>query len=284
MSVARRMWHQLEAVHALFWYAPETSAAAAALGYKTDTMWPHYFAWRAAPLGAAGVERVASAFYVFSPRLVAEHIPAAWAIASPDHVLDARLRAVDDVYRPLLEGDPTEAAALAREAAGAADLAGRALSAANAELPWPDEPHLALWHALGILREHRGDGHFAALLAAGLDPVEALVSFTAIDAASRKTLSTRGWTDEEWDAARERLVSRGLLNPDGTATDACRDLRDSVERVTDDLARRPWEALGEVKAERLAELIRPLLVRVLKTGHLPTENALGIGKVQAPPR
>ena len=77
---------------------------------------------------------------------------------------------------------------LAREAALAADTAGRTLAAANADLPWPGEPHLMLWHAVGVLREHRGDGHITALLAAGLDPCEALVSFAAIGAAAGRGL------------------------------------------------------------------------------------------------
>lgn len=288
-GLARRMWHQLEPLHALFWYSPEVFAEAAALGYGTDARWPSYFAWRAAPLGPAGPEAVASAFYSFSPRMVAEHVPAAWTVASPGRVLDARLRAVDRMYRTLL-GDAlagpelAEAAALARAAAEAASTAGRPLAAANADLPWPDEPHLVLWHAAGVLREQRGDGHVAALLAAGLDPVEALVSFAAIGAASEETFASRGWTDAEWSAARDRLASRGLVRADGAATDRGRELRDSVERTTDDLAYGPWRALGPDKAERLARLAMPILVKVLETGLMPAQNTLGIGKVQAPPR
>ena len=45
---------------------------------------------------------------------------------------------------------------------------GRPLYAGHADLPWPDEPLLELWHAASLLREHRGDGHIAALLHAGL--------------------------------------------------------------------------------------------------------------------
>ena len=37
-------------------------------------------------------------------------------------------------------------------------------------LAWPDAPQLALWHAVTLLREHRGDGHISALTAAGIDP------------------------------------------------------------------------------------------------------------------
>ncbi|MFG1857949.1 hypothetical protein ACGFJT_39360 [Actinomadura geliboluensis] len=288
-GLARQMWHQLEAVHALFWYSPDVFAEAAELGYEVDTRWPSYFAWRAAPLGAAGPERVASAFYSFSPRMVAERVPAVWTVAPPERVLRARVRAVDRMYRALLgdaigSPDLAEAASLARAAAEEAGTAGRPIAAANADLPWPDEPHLALWHAIGILREQRGDGHVAALLTHGLDPAESLVSFAAVGAASVETFASRGWTDEEWAAARDRLAARGLVSGDGTATDRGREMRDSVERMTDDLAYAPWRALGEAKAERLGQLTMPILVKVLETGLMPAENTLGIGKVQAPPR
>src|SRR5437868_5103435 len=163
-GLARRMWHQLEPIHAVFWYAPRALEEAAALGYDVTARWPSYFAWRAAPLGAAGPKLVTSAFYSFSPAMVAEHVPSAWAVASPQQVLAARERAADQVYRALFGdriGAPglAEAAGLAREAALAAGTAGRTLAAANADLPWPGEPHLTLWHAIGVLREHRGDGH-----------------------------------------------------------------------------------------------------------------------------
>ncbi|URM97021.1 hypothetical protein LUW76_23180 [Actinomadura madurae] len=288
-GLARQMWHQLEAVHALFWYSPEVFAEAERLGYDTGTRWPSYFAWRAAPLGAAGPELVSAAFYSFSPRMVAEHVPAAWAVAPPERVLDGRLRAVDAMYRALLgdgiaDADLAEAAELARAAAEAASTAGRPIAAANAGLPWPDEPHLVLWHAIGILREQRGDGHVAALLAHGLDPAEALVSFAAIGAAPEETFASRGWTDAEWSAARDRLASRGLVDAAGTATAAGHELRDSVERLTDDLAHEPWRALGAAKADRLAQLTMPILVKVLETGLMPAQNTLGIGKVPAPQR
>ncbi|TDD64875.1 hypothetical protein E1293_40995 [Actinomadura darangshiensis] len=288
-GLARQMWHQLEPLHALFWYAPEVFAEAEALGFKVDTRWPSYFAWRAAPLGAAGTERVSAAFYSFSPRMVAEHVPAAWTVAPPGRVLEARLRAVDRMYRTLLgdgigDAEVDEAAGLARAAAEAAGTAGRPIAAANAELPWPDEPHLVLWHAIGILREQRGDGHVAALLAHGLDPAEALVSFAAVGAAPAETFASRGWTDGEWAAARDRLASRGLVEADGTATGRGRDLRDAVERTTDDLAWEPWRRLGAANADRLAQLTLPILVKVLETGLMPARNTLGIGKIQAPPR
>ncbi|MEU5878369.1 hypothetical protein [Spirillospora sp. NPDC047279] len=286
---ARHMWHNLEPVHALFWYAPQVFEEAAGLGFDVDTRWPSYFAWRAAPLGAAGRERTASAFYSFSPRMVGEHVPAAWEIAAPEVLVTARLEAVDRMYRALLGdgiGDPgiAEAAGLARRAAEAAVTAGRPIAAANADLPWADEPHLVLWQAINILREHRGDGHVAALLTSGLDPVEALVSFAAVGAAPVETFASRGWSGDEWGAARDRLASRGLVGADGAATAGGRELRDTVERITDDLAIGPWQALGREAADRLAELTLPILVANLESGLLPGTNTLGIGKIAAPAR
>ncbi|WP_018548138.1 SCO6745 family protein [Streptomyces sp. LaPpAH-108] len=280
----RQLWHLLEPFHALLYYAPEVDRESAALGYDTGDRWPSYFPLRAAPLGPVGAERVTSAFYSFSPRMVARHMDGAWDVAAPGEVLAARLRGIDGAYRAVL-GDRVdspelaEAAALARQAAEAAGTEGRPLAAANAELPWPEPPHLQLWHAATILREHRGDGHLAALLIADLDPVESLVSFAAIGAASVERFESRGWSPGEWKAARERLAGRGLVEPDGMATDAGRALRRRVEEHTDRLAAAPWQALGAPAADRLADLLGDHWVAVLSSGLLPSESTLGIGTV-----
>ncbi|WP_093875729.1 hypothetical protein [Streptomyces sp. TLI_105] len=279
------MWHLIEPLHAVLYYAPEAFDEAGALGYETADRWPSYFAWRAAALGPVGPVRVASAFYGFSPEKVARHVPAAWEVAAPADVLAARLRAVDRTYRSVLGEDVVaspelaEAAALARRAAGAAGLEGRPLAAAHAELPWPDAPHLVLWQAATILREHRGDGHIAALVAAGLDPAESLVSFAAVGAAPEPVFESRGWSADEWNAARERLTARGLLDADGVATDEGRALRAEVERRTDELAAGPWDALGPEDTARLADLLGGPWLTVVGSGLLPSENTLGIGKV-----
>jgi hypothetical protein len=267
----------------VLYYAPEVFEEVAALGFDVGDRWPSYFPSRAAPLGAVGSERVASAFYSFSPRMVAEHMDHAWRTADPRKVLEARERGVDRAYRAIFgdrvdSSELAEAAALARRAAESVNTAGRPLAAANAELPWPKAPHQQLWHAATILREHRGDGHLAALLVAGLDPVESLVSFAAIGAASVERFESRGWSAGEWAAARERLVARGLLAADGTVTDTGRALRQEVERHTDELAAAPWRGLGPDDTGRLADLLGEFWVAVLGSGLLPSETTLGIGK------
>lgn len=285
--LARRMWHQLEPVHAVLYFSPEAQDEAAGLGYDTASRWPRYFAWRVAPLGAAGAELASAVCYSFSPRTVAEYVPAIWSTASPEAVLAARLRAVDRTLRRML-GDRVnapevaEAARLARKAAESVGTAGRPFAAANRSLPWPEEPHLVLWHATTVLREHRGDGHVAALLGARLDPCESLVSFAAIGAAPVANFAGRGWSDQEWAAARDRLAARGWVDPEGRATDRGRRVRDDVERLTDELSADPWRALGRSQAERLAELTRPLLGTILESGMLPDQSTLGIGEVPTP--
>jgi hypothetical protein len=204
---ARRLWHLLEPLHALLYFAPEVLEEAGVLGYSAEDRWSSYFPFRAAPLGPVGSRVVASAFYSFQPAMVARYVDDAWKTAGPEAVAAARLRGIDRAYRALFGDRVTspelaEAAALARRAAEAADPAGRPLAAANSALDWPAEPHLQLWQAATILREHRGDGHLAALLTAGLDPVEALVSFAAIGAASVERFAGRGWTPQEWTPCR----------------------------------------------------------------------------------
>ncbi|NGO68841.1 SCO6745 family protein [Streptomyces boncukensis] len=286
-TLARQTWHQLEPVYASVYFAPQIAEESRALGYDTSERWPSYFALRAAPLGAVGPEPVTAAFYSFSPATVRTHVPGVWRTAEPSAVLAARLRGVDRTLRAVLGerlADPgiAEAAALARTAAEACPLPGRPLAAANAALGWPDEPHLVLWQAANVLREHRGDGHLAALLTAGLDGCESLVSFAAVDAAPEENFAARGWSAPEWEAARARLAERGLVDADGKATERGRQLRDDVERTTDELAAEPYRALGAEGCARLAELNRPVFGAVLETGLLPAQSTLGILTVRAP--
>ncbi|ACZ87910.1 SCO6745 family protein [Streptosporangium roseum] len=286
-GLSRGMWHQIEPVHAMLYFSSQAFEEAARLGYDVESRWPSYFAWRWAPLGAAGPRLVTATSYSFSPAMVAEYVPAIWATAVPEKVLDARLRAVDGTYRALLgdrldSPDVAEAAELARRAAESVSVAHRPLAAANLDQPWPDEAHLVLWQAYTVLREHRGDGHLAALMAADLDGCEALVSFAAVGAAPVANFAGRGWSEQEWAAAQDRLAVRGLIDADGQATEQGRRLRDQVERMTDDLAAGPWRALGTRRAERLAQLNLPLLGAAFESGVLPMTSTLGIGKVQAP--
>ncbi|MGI5125432.1 SCO6745 family protein [Pseudonocardia sp. CA-107938] len=281
------MWRALEPIHAVTYFEPEPLQYCTALG--TKGFWMSYFAQRAAPLGAVGPDVVGALFYGFAPGRVARAVPDAWAVASPERFVAARLAAVDVALRRLLGADViasgglAEAAEIATAAAAAAPTAGRALAAANAALPVPEEPHLALWHAQTVLREQRGDGHVAALLTAGIDPVESLVLVAAAAPAERAAVrdpanwrTWRGWTEEEWVAGAVRLAGRGLVEPGGAAvTAAGAQLRREIEARTDELASPPWDAVGEAAAERLLELALPLRTAVL-AGAFPAVDPIGL--------
>lgn len=267
---AGRWQRSLDVVHSMTYFAPETEQHLVAAGLTPGRMC--YFAGRSAAMGAVGAGAVAATFYNFSPALVAEHIPAAWALAAPSAVVEARLAAVDAALHRMLgelADSPVvaEAAGLARAATQACRPEGRALYAAHAELAWPGEPLLDLWHAVTLLREHRGDGHVAALLGAGLSGLEALVTHTATGRGFTVEFArtSRGWTGGQWSAAEDGLRERGLLDADGGLTDAGREQRAGVEALTGRSALAPWDALGEKHADRLAEVGATLTRAVLAT-------------------
>jgi hypothetical protein len=274
------MWPAFETYHAHIYFVPEALESYRELGLKGG--WMGYFASRSAALGAASAGLVTAVFFNFHPAMVARALPDAWALASPEDVLAARLRTADVALRRLVPdhvGSPAEAeaAALAREAAEGPALAGRPLFGALRSLPWPDEPHLTLWHACTLLREHRGDGHVAALTAAGLDGCEAHVTVTATGAVPRETLQTnRKWSDDEWAAAVARLQDRGWLDAAGGLTDAGRAGRAEVEARTDTLAEEPWTTLGPERTGRLLELLTPMARGINDAGGVPVPNPVGV--------
>ncbi|CAM5674019.1 hypothetical protein GCM10010329_42220 [Streptomyces spiroverticillatus] len=278
----RRCHNPLNSLHSTVYFSPEYAKELTAIGIVDDEA--PFLVGRAAALGAVGPGVVAAAFYNYSYDQIAKVVPAVWETASPEAVLGARVRAADAALRRLLGEDVigsaemTEAAALARKATEACTRHARPLYAAHADLPFPDESHLALWHAATLLREHRGDGHLTALLNAGLDPVEALVSHTATGRGMnpRWVLRTRGWTRADWEAAADRLRTRGLLDAEGELTEAGTQLRADIEDVTDRLDLAPYEHLGAEGVERLTELGRGFLMTAAAAGAFP-ETLLGKG-------
>ena len=317
-AVARAAWRRAEPIHGMIYFAPEAQDRYASLGLEGRT---GYFASRSAAFGAVPAEPVIATFFNFNPALVHAALPAAWDRAAPARVLAARYEAVDAALRrafATVDGAGNgaapggaavaEAAGLARRAAETAceHLGARPLFAAHAALPWPDEPHLVLWHAQTLLREFRGDGHVTALLVAGVDGIEALVLHAATGAVPGLLLRvSRGWSTDEWAAAVDRLRSRGLLTAEEDATDAGgapaamthsatlraliqnappenlalteagREFRRSIEDRTDLLAEPAYRVLGNDGCARLAELAKPLSRAVADAGLLDPGNVLG---------
>lgn len=277
-SVARRVWTVVEPYHAVVYFAPEHRATMDALGLRGG--WMAYFASRAAPLGPICAEVVAALFYNFHPSMVGRALPDAWSHATTHEVLKGRTEAVDRALLRLLDPDllavVTQAAPLARRAAQAAELPGRPMFAANAALDWPDAPHVVLWHATTLLREHRGDGHVATLVSEGIDGCEAHLLQVAARRNPRSGLQPyRGWSDTEWDLAAQRLRGRGLLNATGGLTSAGDALVAHVEGRTDRLAADPYIVLGD-RIERLLGLMEHLAGVIRRAGAVPYPNPMGV--------
>src|SRR5689334_3238217 len=280
MNRARAMWGLLEPIHVVTYFAPEARAAADGLGVRG--FWMGYAAQRTAPLGAVGPAVATAAFFGFHPERIERALPDAWNLTTPAAALSARLAGADGALRRLwgngVDAPSTaEAADLAWAAATAADCAGRVLAAANQVLPRPPEPHLALWQATTTLREHRGDGHNAVLLARGISPVQAHLIKAATGEGDTAVLREgRRWSADAWHRAAEQLRTIGWLGVDGRLTPAGAAQHDEIEAATDRAAMQPWRALGAPATARLAELLTPLAAAVVGSGILPTPNPVGL--------
>ncbi|WP_149829885.1 SCO6745 family protein [Streptomyces tailanensis] len=272
---ARRCAQALNSLHSILYFTADLREELAPFGVEEHSS--VYMAGRAAPLGAVGSELVTGVFNSFAPGFVASRVPGVWDSVSPERAVEARQKAAGTVLQRLLgravvdSRAMADAAELATEAAAAGLLAGRPLHAANAALARPDEPHVALWHAATLLREHRGDGHVAVLDWFEVTGIRSLV----IDCASGHgmpkeiVMPMRGWTEEEWSAARDHLAASGLIDGQGRLTAQGAELRDEIEYDTSRLDRQPYEALGGERTEKLARFVHGLVNSAADAGVFP---------------
>ncbi len=274
---ARGWWLALEPVHAVVYFDEGCRASMADIGLRG--FWMGYFAGRAAPLGPVGPDVVAATFFNFHPHMVGRALPDAWGLAHPDRVWAARRAGAAEALRrmvPDIDGRAASAVPLLERAVSAAAGAGRPLFAATRATGWPSDPIEALWHGCTCLREHRGDGHVAALTASGLDGVEALVLFAASERLPAEMFrSARGWSEDEWEQAADRLRRRGLLDGAGISPVGVR-LRHSIEATTDQQAMRPLEALDERQRQDLLDAVRPVTAAVHASGVVAYPNPMGL--------
>jgi hypothetical protein len=278
-AAARQMWGLFEPVHTVTYFASEALSAFEGAGLRG--FWRGYFAGRAAPLGAIGAAPVTAAFFSFAAPMVARALPAVWELIAPDDALGVRSAGAAAALRRLLSGQDGD---LMAAAATAADLLtgvidgigceGRVLAAPNAAAPVPAEPLARLWHAATVLREHRGDGHVAALVAAGIDGCEALVLRAGMDLSREMLQPIRGWADADWEQAASRLAGRGWLGADGRVTAAGAAAHQAVEDATDLAAARPWARLGPDGTGELMAVLTP--VAKACAALLPYPNPVGV--------
>lgn len=280
-ELARRFFDRFEPIHAVTYFSPESREALDALGFRG--FWMGYFAARSAPLGPGPggppVPLVMSTFYNFAPMRVARALPAAWQYASPEEALRARRESAAAALRRygLVDDENLRTAAeLAAKAARTAPLEGRPLFAANAALPWPQDPIEKLWHATTLLREHRGDGHIAILNVTGVGGRESNVLNCASGAVTEEFMRrSRDYDDAEWRTCRLSLIDRGLMRG-SVLTDDGRVLKDQLETATDYLAMRALGGLTLDEIETLFQTLTPLTRLVVAGGDLPESTPMGM--------
>lgn len=273
-SPARRLWAAVEPLHAVVYFAPETAAAAKEAGLRG--YWMGYFAGRLAPLGPVGPAAATAVLFGFAPPMVARALPDAWAFASPDDVLGSRLAAVETALERVVGTDHGELAELLERAVAACRFDGRPLAAAWSAVPRPAGVLGRLWLAATVLREHRGDGHVLAAVHAGLTGLETTLTHIGDGVLGRGDVEPhRGWTEDDWTAAAERLRARGLLDSRGRLTAEGTAVRARLEEDTDRLASAPVEALG-AELDRLLQLAVPLSRAVVDAGAVPVPNPMGV--------
>jgi hypothetical protein len=277
-TASNPLWRLAEIYHAVVYFAPERPARYTALGLKGG--WMGYFATRSGALGHVAPAVVTAAFYNFKHTMVERALPDAWLYTTPEAAVAARLDVFDAAITRLLgpqvaRPEVLEAARIAERAVRHATTPGRVMYAAHAALPVPAEPHLALFWAAAALREYRGDAHNIALAAAEVDGCEAHVLMEALSLVPSDQRVYRGWGDDDWAAAQDRLRSRGWLDARGRITSSGRRARADIERDTDRLSARPWVELGEEDGDRLGALLTPLASRIVTGGGVPYPNGMG---------
>jgi hypothetical protein len=242
---------------------PAVLEAISGLGVKAKDVADVNIVTRSAPMGRVDAAVVSSAFFNLNPSVVRGLIPASWDEASPESILAAQTQAFSpalaEAVASMTPSDLAELSTLSRTVTEAAieHTEGRPIFAGLAALPLPSEDHLMIWHAAKLLREHRGDGHIAALVIEELGPIDALVIHAAFDGFPAEMLRrSRRWSQEEWNGSVDSLRTRGWLTdaaePTLTADGSTR--RRWIEDRTDHLAATAFVPIGPEGVERMIEL------------------------------
>ena len=257
---ARRMFELVEPLGVLPY--GDDALVVEALGLQD--IWDAYFAGRAAPLGRVPAEVVHALFYNFYPGEVARHIPRAWDVTTPEAAFAARDDGCVRALRSVL-GDVATTPGVARvadllaQAAMSAPTEGRAMYAALRGLPLPEEPLARLFRAATLLREHRGDGHIAALLSHGIGGTEShFLGAIAMGMPGADSDRVHHRPRAELAAIEEGLRARGLVDGSGRFTAAGRETKNQIEALTDELAQPPYDALTDAELRELVAGLEPI--------------------------
>jgi hypothetical protein len=156
------------------------------------------------------------------------------------------------------------AAELLTTAGISAPLDGRPMYAALRTLPIPEEPVARMFHAASLLREHRGDGHISALMAAGIGGLESHV-LAALDLGmpAEKFGRIHHLPGAQLAALVDGMRARGLVADDGGFTQLGRETKQRIEDLTDDLAAAPYAVLDPAELDELTSTLEPVAAALL---------------------
>ncbi len=135
-------------------------------------------------------------------------------------------------------------------------------------LPMPEEPVARLWHAANMLREHRGDGHIAALVCERIGGTEAhVLGALAIGIYPAESFGRIHHLPQAHLAEiMDGLRGRGLLDAAGRFTVAGRTTKARIESLTDALAEAPYDVLKPPELDQLMTSLEPISTRLEATG------------------
>jgi hypothetical protein len=157
--------------------------------------------------------------------------------------------------------DFARATELVLKAATSAPFEGRPMYAALRAVPNPDDVVTRLFHGASLLREHRGDGHIAALMSEGVGGLEAHVLFAlSMDIPAEHFGRIHHLPAVQLADVIRGLRERGLIGDDGALSERGRAVRQRVESLTDDLGAKPYEILEPEELDELTALLEPLAV------------------------
>ena len=260
-----RMFELVEPIATVSFSEVATNAFLA-LGMRN--YWDGYFAGRAAPLGLAPAGVVHAVFYNFADGEVARHIPWVWGKTTPPEAIAVRERGSAAALRQMigrLADSPAlvRVADLATRAALSAPTEGRVLYAGLRALDVPGEPVARLWHAATLLREHRGDGHNAALVAHGIGGTEAHVLLAlSLGMRAEEFGRIHHLPKAQLAAVVDGLRDRGLVDAAGALTDAGQETRERIGALTDELAAPAYAVLSADELDELIAGLEPIAAAV----------------------
>src|SRR5829696_1340391 len=120
--------------------------------------------------------------------------------------------------------------------------------------------HIArLWHGANLLREHRGDGHVAALVTVGIGGTEAHVLHALSEGMPPEQFGRVSHLPRaQLAAVVDTMRTRGLVGADGWLTAAGRQTKEQVETLTDELAAPAYDILEPNELHQLIDDLEPL--------------------------